>query len=61
MAKMSLTAEQRKLTPEELKKDVQARVAENLLKAIDPDVEIKWVKDDKKLKAGVRRVIQLRG
>lgn len=61
MAKVKLTAEQRKLTPEELKLDVQARVAETLLKAIDPDVEIKWVKDDKRLKAGVRRVIQLRG
>lgn len=60
MAKVRLTAEQKKLTPEELKKDVQARVAETLLREIDPDVEIKWVKEDK-LKAGVRRVIQLRG
>lgn len=60
MAKVRLTAEQKKLTAEELKKDVQARVAESLLKAIDPDVEIKWVKE-KSLKAGVRRVIQLRG
>jgi len=60
MAKVKLTAEQKKLSPEELKLDVQARVAENLLKQIDPDVEIQWVKQDK-LKTGVRRVIQLRG
>ena len=60
MASMRLTSEQKKLSAEELKKDVQARLAENMLKQIDPDVEIQWVKQDK-LKAGVRRVIQLRG
>jgi len=60
MASVKLTSEQKKLSADELKKDVQARVAESLLKQIDPDVEIQWVKKEK-LRAGVRRVIQLRG
>jgi hypothetical protein len=55
-----LTSEQRKLSPEELKKDVQARLAEKMLQELDPNVHIEWVKSDG-LKVSGRRVIQMEG
>ena len=56
-----LTAAQKKLTPEELRKDVLARSAEALLKQIDPKFQIQWVKSSKPPKLGFRKVIQMEG
>lgn len=57
-----LSREQAKLTPEELKLDVQARVAESILQGIDPDIQIEWVRESEaRFEPGVRRVIQMKG
>lgn len=55
-----LTEEQRRLPPEWIKLDAEARVAESILKNINPGVEIEWVKEAE-FDVGTRRVIQLRG
>lgn len=60
LPEVELTAEQREMPPDWLKKDTQARIAESLLKAIDPNVEIEWVQEDTG-KIGLRRVIQISG
>ena len=60
LPEVELTADQREMRPDWLKKDTQARIAESLLKALDPNVSIEWVQgDDAKL--GGRRVIQMKG
>ena len=59
LPEVELTAAQRDMPPEWVKKDTQARLAESILRALDPNVEIEWVQEGADL--GVRRVIQLRG
>ncbi|MET3709954.1 hypothetical protein ABIC65_000634 [Sphingomonas trueperi] len=41
---MTLSPEQARLSPEELKKDVHLRAAEGLLKEVHPDIDFEWVK-----------------
>ncbi len=55
-----LTDEQRRLSPEELAKDTQMRIAERLLQELDPGVTVEWVKADD-FKGLTRRVIQMSG
>jgi len=59
LPRVELTGEQQEMPADWLKKDTQARIAESLLRALDPDVQIEWVQEEGRL--GTRRVIQLRG
>ena len=61
-----LTEAEAALSPEELKKEVKLRIAESLLKEIDPDFELEWVKAEEvagleAFSVGTRRVIQMKG
>lgn len=60
---MSLTPDQLKLSPEELAKDVQMKVALAILKQLDPSVDIQWVKKGSKeaLLPGNRKIMQPEG
>ncbi len=60
LPEVELTAEQQDMRPDWIKKDTQARIAEKLLRALDPNVAIEWVQGDE-ARLGTRRVIQLRG
>jgi hypothetical protein len=54
------TKAQRELSHEEFKKDVVVETAASLLRTIDPNIEIEWVRSPA-FDAGVRRVIVMEG
>ncbi len=59
--KCGLTPEQMEMTREELVKDVKLQMALQILKELDSDIEVEWVKQSDHLVSGDRRIIQIVG